>query len=163
VVGDAKVAALDLPGIPLPPPLLFMAGWAVGFLIQAIWPLHILPSRLAVVVGVGGWVFVALSFFLVMSAVLTFRSVGTSPNPLVPTRVLATSGPYRFSRNPMYIGLLLLSVGICLTKNALWPLLLLPGVLLVLRRKVIDREERYLEARFGREYVDYKARVPRWL
>jgi protein-S-isoprenylcysteine O-methyltransferase Ste14 len=140
-----------------------MAGWAVGFLIQAVWPLHILPVTLAGVVGAAGWIVVALAFLLVMSAVLTFRSVGTSPNPLVPTKALALRCPYRITRNPMYIGLLLLSMGICLATNALWPLLLLPVVLLILRRKVIDREERYLEANFGRQYLDHKGRVRRWL
>jgi len=143
--------------------LIFMAGWAVGFLIQAVWPLYILPVTLAGVVGVVGWIFVALAFLPVMSAVLTFRNVGSSPNPMVPTKALALGGPYRFTRNPMYIGFLLLSTGICLTTNALWPLLFLPAVLLILRRKVIDREERYLEAKFGFEYLAYKSRVRRWL
>ncbi|HME72743.1 MAG TPA: hypothetical protein VKM54_23175 [Myxococcota bacterium] len=80
-VGEAKKTALDRSGVRLPPPLILMAGWAVGFLIQAVRPLHILPMKLAGVLGVVGWILVALALVLVMSAVLTFRGVGTSPNP----------------------------------------------------------------------------------
>ena len=157
------MTTLDRSGVRLPPPLLFIAGLAVGFGIKKVSPLPILPVTLGVVTSVLGWVFVALALLLVISALLTFRSVGTSPNPTAPTRALALRGPYGITRNPMYLGLALLSAGICLVANALWPLLLLPAVLLILQRKVIDREERYLEAKFGREYLDYKARVRRWL
>ncbi|MFI5210728.1 MAG: methyltransferase family protein, partial [Gemmatimonadales bacterium] len=69
----------------------------------------------------------------------------------------------RFSRNPMYVGMTLLYLGIALWANSLWPLLLLPAVLVVMRRGVIAREEAYLERRFGDEYRSYRARVRRWL
>ena len=70
--------------------------------------------------------------------------------------------PYRFTRNPMYLGLVFVTAGLALLANALWPLILLPVVIVILRRAVIDREERYLTAKFGEEYLQYKARVRRW-
>ena len=79
------------------------------------------------------------------------------------TTALAVGGPYRFTRNPMYLGLVFITAGLALLANALWPLILLPVVIVILRRAVIDREERYLTAKFGEEYLQYKARVRRWL
>ena len=94
-------------------------------------------------------------------AVATFRRLGTTPNPAGPTTALAVGGPYRFTRNPMYLGLVFLMAGLAFLANALWPLVLLPVV--IVRRAVIDREERDLTAEFGEEYLRYKARVRRWL
>ena len=68
-----------------------------------------------------------------------------------------------FTRNPMYLGLVFITAGLALLANALWPLVLLPVVIVIVRRAVIDREERYLTAKFGEEYLQYKARVRRWL
>lgn len=79
-----------------------------------------------------------------------------------PTTALALGGPYRFTRNPMYLGLASLHLGAALLFDSFWVILTLPPVLWVVRRAVIDREERYLEARFGGAYLDYKRRVRRW-
>ena len=76
---------------------------------------------------------------------------------------MVVRGPYRFTRNPMYLGLVCITAGLALLTNALWPLILLPIVIVIVRRAVIDREEHYLTAKFGEEYLRYKARVRRWL
>ncbi|HEU5040160.1 MAG TPA: isoprenylcysteine carboxylmethyltransferase family protein, partial [Gemmatimonadales bacterium] len=76
---------------------------------------------------------------------------------------LVTDGPYRFTRNPMYLGFTLWYLAGTAWVNSLWLLVLLPVVLLVMQRGVITREEAYLERRFGREYTEYRARVRRWL
>ena len=78
------------------------------------------------------------------------------------TRFVCT-GPYRYTRNPDYIGQTLIYGGIAMGANSWWPLFLLPPALLVIQYGVIRREERYLEAKFSQEYRDYTARVPRWL
>jgi protein-S-isoprenylcysteine O-methyltransferase Ste14 len=96
-------------------------------------------------------------------AIATFRRAGTTPHPAGPTTALAVGGPYRFTRNPMYLGLVFLLAALALLANSLWPLILLPVVIVNVRRAVIDREERYLTAKFGEEYLRYKARVRRWL
>ncbi|HEV8673882.1 MAG TPA: isoprenylcysteine carboxylmethyltransferase family protein [Methylomirabilota bacterium] len=120
----------------------------------------ILPSGVARVLGIAllaGWVIVSLP------AILALRRAGTSVNPARPTTALVTWGPYRVTRNPLYVGLTMLYLGLTAWFNALWPLLLLPIVLVVMQRGVIVREERYLERKFGEEYRRYKARVRRWL
>ena len=91
------------------------------------------------------------------------RRAGTNVNPRDPTTAIVVEGPFRFSRNPLYLSLILAYLGITLLVNALWPLLLLPPLLVVLHWGVIAREERYLEAKFGESYRVYKARVRRWL
>lgn len=92
-----------------------------------------------------------------------FRRLRTTVLPHKPSSALITSGPYRFSRNPLYCASALLYVGLALWLGRLWPLFLLPFVLAAIRLYVIAREESYLERRFGKEYLDYKARVRRWL
>jgi protein-S-isoprenylcysteine O-methyltransferase Ste14 len=91
------------------------------------------------------------------------RRAGTNIKPSQPTTAIVQTGPFRFSRNPLYISLTLFYLGVCLMFNALWPLLLLPPLLVVVQRGIIYREERYLEAKFGEEYRDYRRRVRRWL
>jgi protein-S-isoprenylcysteine O-methyltransferase Ste14 len=100
---------------------------------------------------------------LAIWAIATFRRIGTTPNPAGGSTALALEGPYRFSRNPMYLSLLLLMAGIGLAANTPWPLLTLPIVVFVLRRGVIEYEERYLTAKFGEPYRAFMARVRRWI
>jgi protein-S-isoprenylcysteine O-methyltransferase Ste14 len=92
-----------------------------------------------------------------------FGAAGTPVPPYRPTARLVFSGPYRYSRNPDYIGQALVYVGVALVANSWWPLFILPVVVFVVQRFVIEREERYLEAKFGQEYREYRARVRRWL
>ncbi|MEW6324962.1 MAG: isoprenylcysteine carboxylmethyltransferase family protein [Nitrospirota bacterium] len=102
----------------------------------------------------------------VLLAAAGFRAmirVGTHIDPFKPTTALATDGPFRFTRNPLYLSLTLLYGGIALFVNLPWAMLLLPIVLWMIRRGVIDREERYLEQQFGEDYLRYKRRVRRWL
>jgi protein-S-isoprenylcysteine O-methyltransferase Ste14 len=83
--------------------------------------------------------------------------------PWKPTTAIVTTGPYRFTRNPAYLGMALVYVGIALLAEALWVLVPLPFVLAIIDRAVIAREERYLQRKFGHEYLDYKATVRRWI
>ena len=80
-----------------------------------------------------------------------------------PVPGLTTEGPFGYSRNPSYLALAMIYAGIAVLRNSLWAILLLPAVLLVIQREVIEREERYLERTFGEEYLDYKASVRRWV
>jgi protein-S-isoprenylcysteine O-methyltransferase Ste14 len=83
--------------------------------------------------------------------------------PNRPASALATGGPYHFTRNPMYVGMALLYIGLALVLNTAWPLVFLPLVLLIIDAAVIRREERYLISAFGEEYRAYCSRVRRWL
>ena len=93
----------------------------------------------------------------------TIEKAGTPIRTDRPVPRLVTDGPFRFTRNPGYLGLAMLYAGIALLRNSLWAILLLPVVVYVIQREVIGREERYLERTFGEEYLAYKTRVRRWV
>lgn len=152
-------AQRDVAGVVAPPPLIYAVPLAAGLLLGHIVALPIVQPRLAMPIGLA---FVLLGGVLV-PAVRAFRRAGTAPQPWRPSTALVVSGPYRFSRNPMYLGFTLLYAGIAIWANTTWPFLLLPLVLVTMVRGVIEREEAYLERRFGAAYLDYKARVRRWL
>ncbi len=110
-----------------------------------------------------GVVLLAFGFILGLSALVQFWRKRTSVIPYRPTTAIIQSGPFRLTRNPVYLGDTLLYVGVALVMNTAWPLLLLPLVLLIVHRGVILREERYLEQKFGDEYISYRSRVRRWI
>ncbi len=149
----------DIPGVVAPPPLIYVAGLLLGWGLQRLWPRPWLPVSWARPLGL----VLLLAGLIGIAAVVAFRRAGTTPNPWRPTTSLVTGGPSRFTRNPMYVGFTLWYLAATSWLNALWPLLLLPAVLLVMQRGVIAREEAYLRRRFGREYEEYGARVRRWL
>src|SRR5207249_4132055 len=105
----------------------------------------------------------AVVVLLAVSAAYLFRRAGTTPNPAKPTSALVIWGPYRFTRNPMYVGMATLYCGGTLLLNDPWPLAFLPLVMALVQRRVIAREEAYLERKFGDVYRAYKARVRRWI
>ncbi len=90
------------------------------------------------------------------------RRAGTSPFPDQPSNALVTDGPFRFTRNPIYLAFTLITVGLAALRNTRWILVLLGPALAVLHKGVIEREERYLEQRFGEDYRRYRRRVRRW-
>jgi protein-S-isoprenylcysteine O-methyltransferase Ste14 len=157
---DSSPPARDISGVIAPPPLVFLAGLAVGFLLQALLSDTSLPGAVRWVLG-GVLLFAGLA--LLFSFERAFHRKATAANPWRPTTAIATDGPYRLTRNPAYVGMALVYLGIALLADALWVLLPLPLVLLIIDRGVIAREERYLERKFGREYLDYKRRVRRWV
>jgi protein-S-isoprenylcysteine O-methyltransferase Ste14 len=150
----------DTAGVVAPPPLIFLAGLAVGFGLEALLPGASLPG---VVRWALGGVLVVAGFALLASFNTSFSRKGTAVEPWKPTTAIVTGGPYRLTRNPAYLGMALVYVGIALLAQALWVLVPLPVVLAVIDRGVIAREERYLERKFGREYLDYKGTVRRWI
>jgi len=142
------------------PPLLYGMGLAVGFLLQWLAPRAIVAS--ATRYGAGGIV-LALGLALAFWGRHHMERAGTNVNPREPTTALVVSGPFRFSRNPLYVALTLMYAGLAVVANAFWVLVLLVPVLLVLHSGVVRREERYLEAKFGEAYRQYRARVRRYL
>ena len=150
----------DHAGVKIPPPLFYVGIFAVGWLVQRVFPLPGLPAPLS---RVGGATFVAAGTLLCLWSIGLFWRARTSLVPIKPGTALVIAGPYRFTRNPMYLGLLLVYVGMALWMNILWGLILLPVVVAVVQRLVIQKEERYLERKFGAEFLHYKTRVRRWL
>jgi protein-S-isoprenylcysteine O-methyltransferase Ste14 len=150
--------APDIPHVVAPPPLLYALPLLAGLLLHHFRPVAALPPALAPVLGP----LLVLLGFIGLPAVVSFRRAGTHPQPWRPTTALVTTGPYRLTRNPMYVGFTCFYLGIAFWVNALWPLLALPLVLLIVQRGVIAREEAYMERRFGDAYRAYCARVRRW-
>jgi protein-S-isoprenylcysteine O-methyltransferase Ste14 len=107
--------------------------------------------------------FYAAAISFIAPAVVQFKKAGTAIDPFEETSALIESGPFANTRNPLYLGLTLTYIGIALTARAALPLLVLPGVLWLMNTGVIEREECYLERKFGKAYRDYMKTAPRWL
>ncbi len=131
-----------------------------GMALQGVVPLRFLPGGVGRVLG---GVCGIPAIWILVSAHWAFRRAGTGMLPARRSRALITGGPFRLTRNPLYLGLVLLYAGVCLAAGAGWPLLFLPVVVALLHWFVILPEEAYLESRFGDDYRAYKARVHRWV
>jgi protein-S-isoprenylcysteine O-methyltransferase Ste14 len=151
----------DSPGVRVPPPFWYAGAVLVGALLDRAWPLPLgvrpaWRSPLALLCA-AAW------FGLMAGGMSRFLRARTTILPMRPASALVTSGPYRFTRNPMYLGLALLTLGFALFFNTWWIVVLLVPALIVVDRAVIAREEAYLRRRFGGEYEAYRRRVRRWL
>ena len=150
----------DTPGVLAPPPLIYSAVLAVGLLAHTLYPVTFLPNKVARTLG---WPLIDAGLVLGFLGDRAMRNAHTNVSPYRPTTKLVTEGPYRFTRNPLYLSLTLVYGGVAILANALWAALLLPVVLGVMRYGVIEHEERYLERKFGEEYLRYEAQVGRWI
>jgi protein-S-isoprenylcysteine O-methyltransferase Ste14 len=160
VEGLGAATDRDAPGVIALPPLIFLAGLAVGFGLEALLPSASLAPALRWILGS---VLVVAGLALMGSFLGAFDRAGTAVDVRKPTTAIVTTGPYRLTRNPAYVGMALVYIGIAVLSQALWVLLPLPVVLAIVDRGVIAREERYLERKFGSDYLNYKARVRRWI
>src|SRR5215211_50941 len=150
----------DHAGVWVPPPLIYVVLFGLGLLLHQIVPLAFLPvvpARVAALFFLGGGVLLA------GWSNLLFWRAHTSLVPIKPTTALVGSGPYRLTRNPMYLGLLCVYIAVALWLSLLWALILVPLVILAVQRLAIAKEERYLEQKFGDTYRQYRARVRRWI
>jgi protein-S-isoprenylcysteine O-methyltransferase Ste14 len=143
-----------------PPPLVYVAAFLLGLRLQSSLPLPLLLPRTLRTFLSGALLGTGITTGAL--AIREMRSAGTNIQPQQPTTALVVEGPYRFTRNPIYLSMTLIYSGLALLTNALWPLLLLPLPLQLLKRGVIEREEHYLEHKFGERYQKYKESVPRW-
>lgn len=155
--------AHDSPGVPIPPPLLFVFGFLAGLLADGVVPLALLGAGRRSAAVWAGWGSIAAGLGLMLWGLVTFARARTAVMPHMPASRLVTAGPYRFTRNPMYLGIVLAYTGLALLIDTAWPLLLLPIVLVLLLVVVVRREERYLERAFGDAYRAYRRRVRRWV
>ena len=150
------------PGVTFPPPLYFAVGFLAGWLLHRAIPLPV-PSWRAAGTSVAGWILIVVGIAFALWAMATFRRHRTTVIPRRPAARMVTDGPYGLSRNPMYVSMTVCYLGLALLTGLLWPVVLLPLVLILLTAFVIRREERYLADAFGAEYAAYRARVRRWL
>lgn len=142
------------------PPLVYLVAIGLGLLLHFAAPVPILSRALSVALG-GSLVLVAVALFL--SAVRTLRSAGTPVPGNRPTTTIVDRGPYRWTRNPIYLSFSLLQLGIACLVNSLWLLVTLIPAAALMSFVVIPREEQYLKKRFASEYLPYRDSVRRWL
>jgi protein-S-isoprenylcysteine O-methyltransferase Ste14 len=147
-------------GVIAPPPLLVAATLAVTLLLDWAWPAPVLGATAQTVAGSA---MLIAGLALVVVCARRFVRAGTNVPTYRPTTALVTDGPYRLTRNPIYVGLLLAYLGLAVLVDSLWMIAGAAALALVLDRGVIAREEVYLEATFGADYRAYKDRVRRWL
>ena len=159
-MSDSDRNGRDNPGVIAPPPLIFAGGLAAGLLLNRLRPTPFLPRTLSKVLG---WPLVVGGLLLGLWGFREMRRAGTNVDPYHPTTAIVEAGPYAFTRNPLYMGMALVYFGTSARANVLPAALLLPVVLHLVDRGVIKREERYLEGKFGDEYLRYKGRVWRWI
>ncbi len=151
----------DNPGVGVHPPLFFLSAFLLGVVIddrlQRL-PIYAVEQGrwLGALIGIAGLALVATGRWAMIKH-------GTNVNPTRPTTTIVESGPFRFSRNPLYVGLTLIYVGVSLLLNIWWSLFLLVPVWLVMHIFVVRREETYLESKFGSTYLTYRDRVRRYL
>lgn len=147
--------AFDNPRVFVPPPLIFASLLALG-----LWLDRSAHPALAMRLSGGALAFAGIA--LIVTALGLFRTSKTRPEPWQPSSALVVSGIYRFTRNPMYLGMALLCAGIALFFGSLGAILLTGVAALIVDRGVIVREEAYLERRFGEPYLAYRKSVRRW-
>jgi protein-S-isoprenylcysteine O-methyltransferase Ste14 len=150
----------DTPGVRFPPPLIYASAVVAGVLLDRRWSLPIGAEALRSILG---WLLLAGSLLLMGMSVGTFRRRRTSFLPFRPATTLVITGPYRYTRNPMYVAATLLTAAFGLWLNTWWPIILLVPTLMIVRHYVIAREESYMRRRFGSEYDAYTKQVRRWL
>jgi protein-S-isoprenylcysteine O-methyltransferase Ste14 len=153
----------DTPGVVAPPPLIFLGGLLPGGMIEWFYrgvffpPDHLLTIRI-----IGGLV-IAVGLGIILTAKVKMHRAETNIEPWKPTTSIISDGIYSYSRNPVYLAMILMYFGVTLILNSLWFLPFLIPVLFVMHFGVIVREENYLEKKFGEEYLSYKKSVRRWI
>lgn len=144
----------------IPPPLIYIGFIVLGALLQyAIAPIAFPGDTWIRIAGV---VFILAGLVLIFSALATFKRTGQDPKPWTVSPELIVQGPYRWTRNPMYVGLTCILIGLGLALNNPWFLLLAGVALLIVHFLAVLPEEKYLNEKFGRSYAEYRTKVRRY-
>lgn len=153
---------IDHANVRVPPPLLYSGALILGLMIDRLLHVTRWDSYRTLSLYAGGTL-VLLGLIVTLWAASSFRRAGTSVRPWESSSALVTAGPYRMTRNPMYVGMTLIYIGLAIALHSIIALLLMIVVGIIMQTQVVAREERYLESRFGEDYRAYKRRVRRWL
>ncbi len=143
-----------------PPPLVYLGAILLGLGIDRLWPAAFLPPAVQYAIGT-----TAIVLSIVLAAIILHAFVRHKTNPIHhrPTTTIIDTGPFRYSRNPIYVGMTLLQIGIGILVDSAWILLMVVPAVWIIHRFVVLKEEAFLEQQFGETYLTYKQRVNRWL
>lgn len=150
----------DNPGVIMFPPLLYTLALALGVLISFLFPYKFLSNTIAVSFG---FILSIIGVVLLFNAARAFVKSKTNVDPRRSTFLIISHGIYRFTRNPMYLGFTLIFIGISFLTSSWFSFILIIPLLIIVQRGIVEREEKYLEKKFGKEYINYKVKVRRWL
>lgn len=150
----------DNPRVIAPPPFIFLSFLALGYFINRFYPIAILEQPLNTIIAAVFFVYAALTSGLAFYYMI---KSGTNVDVRKPANTIVTTSVYSYTRNPMYLSMVILLVAFSLLFNALWITLVIPFFIYVMQKGVIEREEAYLENKFGDQYLQYKNRVRRWI
>lgn len=142
------------------PPIVALLFLVIAYFLRRFVPLPYTPAEFLRVVGLA---LILFGFVLGLGAFVEFYKAHTTLNPHGSATHLVTSGIYRFTRNPIYLGFLLIIIGLPLNSGSYWGLVLSPFYMMTMTRLVIEKEEAYLGRKFGKTYVSYTSRARRWL
>ena len=155
-----KAPVGDYPRVITPPPVIALVMIAAGSAASLILPLRFIDGNARYI---SGGALVLVSAVVILSAYFRMTRAGTNVDVRKPATTVVTDGIYSYTRNPMYAAMVVFLIAMSILLNNLWIMILVPVFILILRRGVIEREELYLEEKFGAEYTEYKKRVRRWL
>ena len=158
---ESRIGQTDNPGVILLPPIIYLIPLFVGIALRFSWHFPLLPDNSIIVPF--GLILAFVGTLLMIASVNIFKKFGEEPDPRESTHNIVTAGPFKYSRNPMYLAFTIIYVGITVAVNTWWLLIFLPLVLVTMHFGVILREEAYLEQKFGKDYLEYKKNVRRWL
>ena len=153
-------AVADNPGVAAPPPLIYLGAFLIVLVCRSVWPMPIDAGSRGLWPGL---LMIALGAGIAIWGRRTMAAAGTNVNPSRPAKAIVSSGPFRFSRNPLYLSLTTIYLGLTLAVNTWWGVVVLIPLLFVMHRGVVLREERYLEQKFGEPYRQYRSSVRRYL
>ena len=152
----------DNPGVLVPPPMIYAAVFGLATFIQSKFPIKLAFLRSGQS-HIFGWLLIVLTAGILLPSLWRFWNSKNTLITIKPATSLQTSGIYAFTRNPMYLGLMILYIGLACFSGNCWTFLLIPLIFMIVQKYVIAREENYLERTFKDEYKNYKMRVRRWI
>jgi len=150
----------DNPGVIAPPPLIFLCFLAAGYFLNQLYPISVTERPPGIIIAAIFLVYASLTAGLAFYYMI---KAGTNVDVRKPANTIVTESVYSYSRNPMYLSMVILLIAFTFLVNALWIAILIPFFMMVMQKGVIEREETYLENKFGEKYLDYKKRVRRWI
>jgi protein-S-isoprenylcysteine O-methyltransferase Ste14 len=150
----------DNPGVIAPPPFIFLCFLAAGYFLNRLYPLPVIERPLSIIISAIFFVYAGLTAGLAFYYMI---KIGTNVDVRKPAKAIVTVGVYTYTRNPMYLSMVILLIAFTFLFNALWIAISIPFFIIIMQKGVIEREESYLENKFGEEYLRYKKRVRRWI